>query len=248
LITFSVCGRNGPFSSGWLGLSTLGFYPSTLQQPQYALDEDILLLFHGMYMNGPSSVKNYCDYLEKMLAWKSNPAPVKTFPFCSESWVLTLVGPSKYPQKFPCHLFRLAWCTKHSQCQSFKASQPVQWGLNEHRTGWWNRQPVFQCPTVCTYNQTVGREGDNATFICFVRELGFIKILEGNLSSMFWTVSTRWNWSYFIRQMYATKATQRQNEGGSNRRKTEQINVCGWRTRGGWGRCTCLPLAICLWL
>jgi hypothetical protein len=50
-----------------LGLGLLGYYPSSPKKPTYALHEDILELFHWMYMKGPCSKQNYCNALQRFV-------------------------------------------------------------------------------------------------------------------------------------------------------------------------------------
>jgi hypothetical protein len=60
-----------------VGLTAVGFYPSTPVRPSFAFSEDVLRLFHAMYMRGPSSKMVFCAALESFVQ-KKGPEKVRS--------------------------------------------------------------------------------------------------------------------------------------------------------------------------
>jgi hypothetical protein len=56
-----------------LGFLSLGYYPSSPVIPKFAIKENILILFHFMYMRGPSSKHTYCHGLKSLLKYNTDP-------------------------------------------------------------------------------------------------------------------------------------------------------------------------------
>jgi hypothetical protein len=56
-----------------LGFLSLGYYPSSPVIPKFAIKENVLILFHFMYMHGPSSKHTYCHGLKSLLKYNTDP-------------------------------------------------------------------------------------------------------------------------------------------------------------------------------
>lgn len=66
-MAFQVCSNDCPFFLGKLGFISKGYYPSSPVRPQFALHEDVLVLFYKMQMSGPCSKYSYCLAIQSLV-------------------------------------------------------------------------------------------------------------------------------------------------------------------------------------
>jgi len=71
-MTFNVCNKDCPLHAGFLGLISKGYYPSSPVQPRFVFHQDVIILFHEMYMRGPSSKLVYTSVLRACIQRKTN--------------------------------------------------------------------------------------------------------------------------------------------------------------------------------
>jgi hypothetical protein len=69
---FEICEKNCPVHNGMLGFISKGFYPSSPVRPKFAFHNDVLDLFHEMYMRGPSSKHVYARAIRAIIQKKSS--------------------------------------------------------------------------------------------------------------------------------------------------------------------------------
>ena len=69
---FEICHNECPLRNGMLDFINKGYYPSSPVRPRFAFHNDILQLFHEMYMRGPSSKQVYAKAIRVLIQSKSS--------------------------------------------------------------------------------------------------------------------------------------------------------------------------------
>ena len=78
-MTFNVCDKDCPLRAGFLGLISKSYYVSSPVQSQFVFHQDVIILFHEMYMRRPSSKLVYTSALCACIQRKTN-NQVRTSP------------------------------------------------------------------------------------------------------------------------------------------------------------------------